>query len=245
VPAQARQLLDALGRYAIYTPITAVLRGTTSDDTHEAPVGLAGGRLAEALREVMAWLNHRDHEDARFALFRLLDWVDRFGLERRIDDILSPEVPRLRHMLVLRDRRMKRGSDELTAYDASEGVLYVLFLAVLALHPQMPPVFAVGNFDTAMHPQLCRGSTRFFCQHVLESSPPRQVLLTTHSPLALDGLDLSDDRIRLFAVERDPRGSTACRRVTVSAEVLDTSDPDRSLSQLWIMGRLGGVPDVW
>ena len=68
------------------------------------------------------------------------------------------------------------------------------------------------------------------------------MLLTTHNPLVLDGLDLSDDRIRLFAVERtrSTGGATRVYRIEVSDEVLKATPAGLSLSNLWVMGRLGG-----
>lgn len=55
-----------------------------------------------------------------------------------------------------------------TAYDASEGALYVLFLLCLALHPNAPGIFAVDSFDHAMHPRLARETTRLFCKTIVE-----------------------------------------------------------------------------
>jgi hypothetical protein len=63
----------------------------------------------------------------------------------------------------------------------------------------------------------------------------------------LDALDLSDLRIRLFAVERtrSTGGATQVYRIQVSDEVLNASPEGLSLSNLWVMGRLGGVPCEW
>lgn len=53
VPAVSA-LLAALRSYAIYTPFTPMLRGTTLDPGQRDPVGLAGGRLAEAVLGALA-----------------------------------------------------------------------------------------------------------------------------------------------------------------------------------------------
>lgn len=78
--------------------------------------------------------------------------------------------------------------------------LYVLFLLCLALHPDAPGIFAVDSFDHAMHPRLARETTRLFCKTILEQD--KTVFVTTHNPLVLDGLDLMNDDIRLFAVNK-------------------------------------------
>jgi len=72
----------------------------------------------------------------------------------------------------------------------------------------------------------------------------RQVLATTHNPLVLDGLDLTNPAIRLFAVDRNPEGATQVRRVEGSPELLEQAENGLSLSRLWVMGRLGGVPEA-
>ena len=121
----------------------------------------------------------------------------------------------------------------------------MLFALVLALHPKSPRLFAIENLDQAMHPRLARAATRLFCEQILKTIPVHQALLTTHNPLVLDGLDIRDDRIRLFAVERNSVGATQVYRVQVSDEMLEATQSGLSLSNLWVMGRLGGVPDLF
>ncbi|MEN8220445.1 MAG: hypothetical protein ABFS56_29670, partial [Pseudomonadota bacterium] len=66
--------------------------------------------------------------------------------------------------------------------------------------------------------------------------------LTTHNPLVLDGINLRDDRVRLFAVARNSKGYTEIRRVNVTEELLEEGKKGLTLSRLWVMGNLGGVP---
>ena len=82
------------------------------------------------------------------------------------------------------------------------------------------------------------------CRWYLEAEEPRQILLTTHNPLVLDGLPLQDDRVRLFAVSRTNSGRTSVRRVVVDDSMLKKAGQGWTLSRLWVMGHLGGVPDV-
>jgi hypothetical protein len=231
--------------YAIYSPNTPMLRGNETDITQRNPIGLAGGRLAEAVGELL------DKEKGTFGsldldeLFELLDWVDEIAIVPPSRKLVAASVPTLREIIRFTDRWMSDEGNQLSAYDASEGALYVLFALVLAMHPDSPRLFAIDNFDQAMHPRLARATTRLFCQQMLKAEPTRQALLTTHNPLVLDGLDLRDDRIRLFAVERDRKGTTQIYRVNVSDDVLEATQNGLSLSNLWIMGRLGGVPDLF
>jgi predicted ATPase len=241
----AASLITTLTDYGIYSPNTPTLRGMETDITQRAPVGLAGGQLAEAVADLL------DPSEGIFGrldldeLFKLLDWVDEIQIVPPSDDLVSASVPTLRNIIRFTDRWMNQGHNQLSAYDASEGALYVLFALVLALHPKSPFLFAIDNFDQAMHPRLARATIRLFSQQILATDPPRQVLLTTHNPLVLDGLDLRDNRIRLFTVERTPSGATRIDRVLVSEEVLYATQNGLSLSNLWVMGRLGGVPDIY
>ena len=126
-----------------------------------------------------------------------------------------------------------------TGYDASEGALYVLFMLTLAMHPQGPSIFSVDSFDHALNPRLARKMVQVFCEQIIENN--KHVFLTTHNPLVLDGLDLCNDDIRLFAVDRDKNGFAQITRVKVSRELINEGQP---LSRLWINGRLGGVPTL-
>lgn len=49
----------------------------------------------------------------------------------------------------------------------------------------------------------------------------------------------------LFTVDRNNRGHTEINRVTITKEILELSDKKGwPLSRLWVMGHLGGVPNV-
>jgi len=236
-------IFKSIRDYAIFSPDTPFLRGITPDITQRIPLGLAGGRLAEAVEDLL------DNEKKRFGtleldeLFELLDWVEEIAIVPPSRDLVAADVPTLRSIIRFTDRWMRKDQNQFSAYEASEGALYVLFVLVLAMHPESPKIFAIDNFDHAMHPRLARATTRIFSRELLKTD--RQALLTTHNPLVLDGLNLSDDRIRLFAVERNSYGATKIYRIQVSEEILQATQQGLSLSNLWIMGRLGGVPDIF
>jgi predicted ATPase len=136
---------------------------------------------------------------------------------------------------------MADGRNYLSGYDASEGALYVLFMAALVHHSLAPSVFAVDNFDHALNPRLAKALTRDLCTWVL-SAEKQQLLLTSHNPLVLDGLPLGDDRVRLFTVQRTNSGKTSVSRVEVGESLIESAEKGVSLSQQWVMGTFGGVP---
>lgn len=244
VMSPVNRLMRALREYAIYSPNTAALRGLVTDPQSREPVGLAGGRLAEAVEELRR-LARKDgpYEDVVEDVLGLMDWVQAFGAKQSGEVPLSSTVATQQRVLFFRDRFMADGRNELSGYDASEGALYVLFAAVVATHPRSPLVLAIDNVDAALNPLLVRGLMERLCSWVIAGGQ-RQLLMTCHNPMVLDGLPLQDDRVRLFAVDRSNRGKTVVRRVTVTPELLVKAREGWPLSRLWVSGHLGGVPRV-
>ena len=236
-------LLSALQQFSIYTPNTLKLRGIETDLQSRAPVGLAGGRLAEASEELRR-LARQDEalDDVIEGILELVDWVENFGARAGSDVPLSPSIPRQAQVLYFRDRYMAEGRNILSAYDASEGALYVLFAAILAVHPDSPKFLAIDNFDATLNPRLVRSLSSKMVEWVLDRD--RQLLMTCHNPLVLDGLPLQDERVRLFAVDRSYGGMTVIRRVVVDEALMAKAKEGWPLSRLWILGHLGGVPNV-
>jgi energy-coupling factor transporter ATP-binding protein EcfA2 len=240
------ELLRLLSSYAIYSPNTSALRGLSPDSQQKSPVGLSGGGLASAVGEVirLAKKNVTVNEILETAR-ELTTWASSFESRQSSADLpLSPSVSRSREVLYFRDRYMRDSRNGLTGYDASEGALYLLFVAVLMALPSSPKLLSIDNFDTALNPRLARALMSHVCNWALEEYSQKQLLLTTHNPLVLDGLDLEDDRVRLFAVGRSRKGLTTISRIRLSQAELVRDGELWTVSRLWVMGHLGGVPDV-
>lgn len=238
--SRCRRMGQYIEKYGIYQPNTLTLRGTVMDSTQVTPIGLNGGRMADALQEIMKNVDG----DMKFGtlyledVLELIDWASDLGITVPKRANLNPGVPSTRQVIEFRDKFLK-GNAAFTGYDASEGALYVLFMLCMAMHPDSPSMFAIDSFDHALNPRLAKRLTEMFCQLILESQ--RTVFMTTHNPLVLDGLDLGNDNIRLFAVSRNKDGYAMIDRIQVSKELLKSGQP---LSRLWINGRLGGVPEL-
>jgi energy-coupling factor transporter ATP-binding protein EcfA2 len=235
----ASLLLKALQDFVIYTPNTPALRAIVPDPQTRVPVGLVGGGLAEGFEALK-----RSVDEARMdEVLGLIDWVRDVSVTDIVGDLLSPSVPRTKSVLKFVDRFMASSRNTLTAADASEGALYVLFAAILCLSPSSPSIFAIDNLDSALNPRLVTRLVQHLAGWLEAASPDRQLLFTAHNPTVLDGLALDDDEVRLFAVERNSHGHTTVRRITLTPELqrLNESYP---LSRLWAMGNLGAVPNV-
>ena len=241
----ALDLLRLLQSYVIFSPTTAVLRGVAPETQPRQPLGLSGGNLPHAIRDL---LKQRGRDDRSQQIcrdvLRLLDWAKGFGWSSAGRLSLSPTAAASGDVVRFRDRFMRKDQNVLSGYDASEGALYALFLAVVAGHEAGPALCAVDNADHGLNPRLARSLVEYLCQWYLEASRPRQILLTTHNPMALDGLPLQDERVRLFTVSRTSSGRTSVHRVVVDGHLLKKAKKGWSLSRLWVMGHLGGVPNV-
>ena len=70
----------------------------------------------------------------------------------------------------------------------------------------------------------------------------KQAFTRVMNSLVLDELDLMDDDIRLFAVNKSRKSAhTTLQRIQITKELMDSG---YSLSRLWTEGRLGGVPNL-
>jgi energy-coupling factor transporter ATP-binding protein EcfA2 len=239
----ARRLLEQLQGFVIFSPTTPVLRGTSPETKPRLPVGLQGGRLPEAVDELLrSGKGNPQAKKASSEALSLIDWARQYDSAAAVDTPLSAAAGASPRVIRFVDRYMREGRNVLSGYDASEGALYILFLAVLAAHQDSPHLFAVDNADHGLNPRLAKALFKQFCGWILGSSEPRQVLVTTHNPQVLDGLPLRDDRVRLFIVARTDAGRTSIRRVEITEKLLEMAEKGWTLSRLWVMGHLGGVP---
>lgn len=246
----AVSLLNELREFGVYCPNTAVLRGQVPDQQSRPPVGLAGGRLPEAVHELMSAAQEDGATwDRLQEAFELIDWAQDCSVGPSAGVPLSPSAARSSVVLKFHDRFMVKKHNMLTGYDASEGALYVLFVAVLALHSKAPRCLAVDNVDQALNPRLAQRLMSLLCEWSRPQSGwavdwKRQWMFTTHNSAMLDGLHLRDPDVRLFAVDRDSRGHTVIRGIDLQAALAARPSEDWTLSRMWVNGLLGGVPNV-
>ncbi len=242
----ALSLMHRLQNYVIYTPATPVLRGLTPETQPRQPLGLSGGRLPEAVRELSAGIRESAAErKVRGEVLGLIGWAESYDSDRASSKSLSQALGYPWPMEIrFRDKYMDPQRNVLSANDASEGALYVLFLLALAKHPNAPAFCAVDNADHGLNPGLATALTERFAEWILSAKDERQVLMTSHNPAVLDGLPLQDDRVRLFTVDRDNRGRTIIERVRITEKLLKKAGEGWTLSRLWMNKLIGGMPKV-
>lgn len=249
-----------LGQFAIYSPQTAFLRGTDVESMSIKPLGLNGGNLAKASSTVILLMNGLRKTDPKlYAIFQsVLDvvwapgWTGQITVDVSNPKIVSSEVKSTEAALYFIDRYMNMSRNKLSAYDSSEGTLYLLFMVVLLLHPEAPKVMGIDNIDSALNPLITRKLLETVIRATCRKDPehpnfgPEQVFLTSHNPTSLDAFDLFDPEQRIFVVMRDKDdGSSKIRRLEPPP---NTSKADwikacagKNLSEMWIEGKIKGA----
>ena len=217
--------------FLIYSLNTKALRGIYNESKKE-PLGINGENLDVLLASF-------DKEEWKKLLeYRyLIDWLDNFFVDSQ--DSLKLEgfkLNRSQSTLYFKDRFMMKRNNFFSSENSNEGILYVLFYLALLISKKTPRFFAIDNIETCLNPHLCREIMRVICE--LAKHYDKQILITTHNPAILDGLNLNDDEIRLFEVFRNDNGHTQTRRILINA---DNKPQKAKLSELWTRGYLGAI----
>jgi hypothetical protein len=94
----------------------------------------------------------------------------------------------------------------LSTFDASEGTLYLIFVATLLLHPSAPLTFALDNVDGTLNAKLVRLLTDKLVEACSESTSDKfkayQSFVTSHHPASLDSFDIFNENQKVFVARR-------------------------------------------
>ena len=250
-PSELSEELNTFANFCIYAPQTSFLRGIDVENTPVQPLGLCGGNLAQAALNVFNDINKLVLTDDKSKLSReifdlvwLPKWANQISIRPAATNNVSSQVKKTDNILYFKDKFMKQGRDFLSAYDSSEGTLYLLFLVTLILHPETPKIFALDNIDNALNPKATRAFLekliKVCCDDAFEvlENRPQQVFLTSHNPSALDAFDLFDARQKIFVVSRNEDGHTKVDPLKVQkgisrAEWVNITKGN-NLSEMWL-----------
>lgn len=222
-----RSKSGTLPGFVIYAPENSALRVFQSEG-QILPLGIRGEGLFAHLKALSA----TSHADCLLRIqekLNLIDWFESF-------EIPTDLVPGERSIRI-RDRYLPEG----VLFDqrsANEGFLFLLFYLTLFISPETPAFFSIDNIDTSLNPKLCTELVRQLAS--LTTEHDKQVILTTHNPAILDGLDLDGQDHRLLVIDRDKAGHTRARRV--SPPKPSAGELPVSLSEAFMRGYIGGLP---
>jgi energy-coupling factor transporter ATP-binding protein EcfA2 len=218
---------SVLPGFLVFAPENSALR-TFQAEGQILPLGIRGEGLFAHLKA----LNSEPYRKRLVKIkerLTLIEWFESFD----IPEDLGPGERSIR----IRDRYLPEG----ILFDqrsANEGFLFLLFYITLFISPDTPDFFSIDNIDSSLNPKVCTALLQQLT--ALAEEHDKQVILTTHNPAVLDGLDLHDDNQRLLVVDRNKAGHTRVCRV-------DPPKPSAgslpvSLSEAFMRGYIGGLP---
>ena len=221
----ARSNVNGLKNFTIYSLEETALRSL--DEMPSTKLGRTGKGLLPYLKEL-------SKSDTGKAI--LSEIKDNMGVIDWFEDLDMPESG-LSHdsTLKLRDRYVDENLEFFDQRSANEAFLYLLFYFTLFISDETPSFFAIDNIESSLNPKLCKLVISKLAE--LAKKHNKQVIITTHSPFVLDGLnDVSNDN-RLFVVNRNTDGYTVANKINGS------KNKTISLSEAWLKGYIGGLPN--
>ena len=225
-----------ISNYLIYSLNTPALRGLPKfQNSNKLPVGVNGEGLD-------LLISNMDNEEKR-VLHKynyLINWLKDFDIDK--DDKLKHQgykLNRSKSNLYFTDKYMQSQNNTFSSENVNEGILHILFYMALIISKQTPSFFAIDNIEMALNPHLCRHLMKEISE--LTKEREKQILVTTHNPAILDGLNLWDDDIRLFVVKRKDNGHTDVERIKLKPEHKEKAGKQLKLSELWTRGYLGAI----
>lgn len=214
--------------FMIYAPENYFLRTLNTDEPHLEPIGYRGEGLLNLISAIKKEKPHHYEEIVKG--LNLIDWLDKFEI---VDDPIGKDAE-----YKLTDRYLEDGIHSFDIRSANEGFLFLLFYLTLFISDYTPKAFAIDNIDTALNPKLCSRLISLLCE--LAKKYDKQVIITTHNPAILDGLNLNNEDERLFVISRGLAGNTLATRIK-KKEPLPGVEPLK-LSEQFLRGYIGGLP---
>ena len=224
------KLREYMSKYLIYSLSINALRGLTSE-SFQYPLGLNGEGLDVLLNNIPKEEIMQIKESAK----EYISWIeDIFFDSEEIYKMQGYKLGRSKSNLYFRDKFMQKKNNLFSAENANEGALELL---TLFISRKTPDFFAIDNIENGLNPRLCRFLMKKICELAVKNG--KQVLITTHNPAILDGLNLNDSSQRLYVVTRNDEGKTQVKRIQTKEQ---TGEQRMMLSEMWMKGLIGGVP---
>lgn len=223
-----------ISQYLIYSLSVSALRGFVSDSL-QYPLGING----EGLDVLLNNLPKEEILQIKETAAGCISWIeDVFFDTEEIYKMQGYKLGRSKSNLYFRDKFMQKKNNLFSAENANEGALELIFYLTLFISKKTPDFFAIDNIENGLNPRLCRFLMKTISDLAVKNG--KQVLITTHNPAILDGLNLNDDNQRLYVVKRNDEGQTSAKCVRMKSQ---TEENHMMLSEMWMKGLIGGIPD--
>jgi predicted ATPase len=221
-------ILKELEHFLIYSPENSYLRMFEREGQIQ-PLGIKG----EGLFRFLKYLSKSEHAHRMADIKKRLRLIEWFRDLEIAEDAMETDL-----RIDIKDKYV---SEELGMFDqasANEGFLMILFYLCVVVGAETPRFFAIDNIDASLNPRLC---TRLMVElSQLTRDYGKQVILTTHNPAILDGLNLDDPEQRLYVARRSKSGHTL---VTSIRKPQPTDGQETvKMSEAFLRGYIGGLP---
>lgn len=221
----AKSRVNGLKNFTIYSLEETELRSL--DQMPSTKLGRTGRGLLPYLKDLSKTEDGINILNEVKENLMVIDWFEDLEMP---ESVLSQDST-----LKLKDRYVDESLDFFDQRSANEAFLYLLFYFTLFISDETPSFFAIDNIESSLNPKLCKLVVSKLAE--LAEKHNKQVILTTHSPFVLDGLDELSETKRLLVVSRNSDGYTVVNQIK--------SDKSRSipLSEAWLKGYIGGLPN--
>ncbi len=218
---------NGLSKFLIFAPENYFLRIPKSENQIK-PLGKRGEGVFIHLAAI-SFKNPKILDSIKESL-KLIEWFDDIEFDITPDGYFTGRIK-------IKDFYLEEGIKYFDENSANEGFLYLLFYLTLFISDETPKFFAIDNIDNALNPKLARDLMKVL--NDLAVKHDKQVILTTHNPAILDGINLHDPEQRLFVISRNLDGHTKARRI----EKKPTPPDGQSikLSEHFLRGNIGGL----
>jgi predicted ATPase len=217
-----------LKEFLIYSPENSSLRIFEKEGQIQ-PLGINGEGLFKLLK-VLSFEKNLDKSNELKEKLKLIDWFQDFEISKYHFDA--------ERNIQIKDKYLDENLPYFDQKSSNEGLLFLMFYFALFISSRTPKFFAIDNIDASLNPRLCSQLVKELVE--LAKKYDRQVILTTHNPAILDGLNLDDDEQRLFVIYRNKFGHTKAKRI-LKPEPLEGQKPVK-LSEAFMRGYIGGLP---
>jgi len=221
-----KSAIPELNNYTIFSLEESVLR-KADDNSRLYPLGRHGEGLFAYLKD----LAKRENGDRIINEIKenldVLDWFDDMKVS---EDQLSHDFN-----IQLKDHYIRETISTFDQRSTNEGFLYLLFYLTLIISDDTPAFFAIENIDASFNPKLCKKVVKLLTE--LAQKHRKQIIATTHNPSVLNGLDINKGDCELLVVRRNIDGYTKVNNVETNGML------NMELSEAWLKGFIGGLPD--
>jgi len=192
------------------------------------PLGIYGEGLFKLLKYFASYETEKINEIKSY--LKLFDWFKDFTIPEGLSEGES--------FLQIKDRYLDNKIKYFDQKSSNEGFLFVLFYFSLLISDKTPSFFAIDNIEASLNPKLCTKLIKNISE--LTKKHKKQVIVTTHSPSVLDGLNLNDKEQKLFLVYRNKFGRTIVKQIE-KPQPIEGQEPVK-LSEAFLRGYIGGLP---